>query len=410
MGHAATAVAEKPVVKTVEGENQGTANAGQPNGRAANLGKRLPRLALIDGLRFVAAITVLLYHYTAWHHGFWGTAEARESWPTLSKFSVFGNMGVQLFFIISGFVILLSSYGKNPSKFVGSRIARLYPAYWIAVLASGFLVIKLWPQMGEGRNFADLLANLTMFHPAMGVRHIDGVYWTLWVEMRFYILILLLMLLRLLTLRGITALAVVWPLVGLWDQLANNSALSNTLMSQYAPLFAGGMMLFMIYKFGSSLLRWSILVMNVALSAYFTGITAPGEAEELAGYIIQPWVYWLIIVGIFGLVALLSLSPLRNIQWKFLAMAGALTYPVYLLHQVWGWWLIDKLQPVVSASPAGKYLVLASVISLVVGAAYLVHRFIERPLAKPMAQNITRGLDYVGKQGGKTLKRLLPSR
>lgn len=410
MVHAATAVAERPIVETPEHADSATAKAGQLHTHPANLGKRLPRLALIDGLRFVAAIMVLLYHYTAWHHGFWGTAEARESWPTLSKFSVFGNMGVQLFFIISGFVILLSSYGKSPSKFVGSRIARLYPAYWVAVLASGFLVIKLWPQMGEGRNLADLLANLTMFHPAMGVRHIDGVYWTLWVEMRFYILILILMALRMLTLRGVTALVVVWPLAGLWDQLANNAALSNMLMSQYAPLFAGGMVLFMIYRFGGSPLRWTMLGMNVALGAYFTGITAPSEARELVGYMIQPWVYWLIIVGIFGLVALLSLSPLRNIQWKFLALAGALTYPVYLLHQVWGWWLIDKLQPVVSASPAGKYLVLAAVISLVVGAAYLVHRFIERPVARPMAQNITRGLGYVAQQGGAVLKRLLPGR
>lgn len=410
MGHVATAVAEKPKVETLEHKYSATAKVGQPQAQAANLGIHLPRLALIDGLRFVAAILVLLYHYTAWHHGFWGTAEARESWPTLSKFSVFGNMGVQLFFIISGFVILLSSYGKSPSKFVGSRVARLYPAYWIAVLASGFLVIKLWPQMGQGRNFTDLLANLTMFHPAMGVRHIDGVYWTLWVEMRFYILILILMLLRMLTIRGVTALAVVWPLVGLWDQLANDAALSNTLMSQYAPLFAGGMVLFLIYRFGGSLLRWVILGMNVALSAYFTGITAPSEAQELVGYMIQPWVYWLIIVGIFGLVALLSLSPLRNIQWKFLAMAGALTYPVYLLHQVWGWWLIDKLQPVVSASPAGKYVVLAMVICLVVGAAYLVHRFIEQPLAKPMARDITSGLDYVTQQGRAVLRRLLPGR
>lgn len=410
MGHVATALAEKTIVETPEQKYPATAKASQPHARSANLGKRLPRLALIDGLRFVAAIMVLLYHYTAWHHGFWGTAEVRESWPTLSKFSVFGNMGVQLFFIISGFVILLSSYGKSPSKFVGSRIARLYPAYWIAVLASGFLVIKLWPQMGDGRNVSDLLANLTMFHPAMGVRHIDGVYWTLWVEMRFYVLILILMVLRMLTLRGVTALAVAWPLVGLWDQIVNNAALSNTLMSQYAPLFAGGMMLFMIYKFGGSPLRWVILGMNVALSAYFTGITAPNEAQELVGYSIQPWVYWLIIVGIFGLVALLSLSPLRNIQWKFLAMAGALTYPVYLLHQVWGWWLIDKLQPFVHATPAGKYLVLATVICLVVGAAYLVHRFVERPLVKPLAQNITNGLDYVAQKGGAVLKRLLPDR
>lgn len=373
--------------------------------RVESKAPRAPRLALLDGLRFLAAILVLLYHYTAWRHEFWGTAMAKDAWPALSKFTLYGNMGVQLFFIISGFVILLSAYGKSAGRFVGSRVARLYPAYWVAVLATGFLVIVVWPAMGAGRGIKELLGNLTMFHPLMGMRHIDGVYWTLWVELRFYLVILALILLRALTIRGIAVFATVWPLLGLGTQLAGQDAAAHRLMAEYAPLFAGGMMLFMIYRFGHSKLRWTILGLNVVLAAYFTGLKAPVEAMELVGYDVEPWIFWLIVAGLFAAVAALCLTPLRKLQWKFLGLAGALTYPVYLLHQVWGWWLIDQLNPTL-----GKYLTLPIVMGIVFLAAYLVHRFVERPLAKPLATVVTRGVDALGRAAKKALTPILQRR
>lgn len=353
--------------------------------------KRPPRLGLLDGLRFAAAVLVVLFHYTAWHHGYWGTAEAKDAWPLLSRISVYGNMGVQLFFIISGFVILLSAYGKGAGRFVGSRVGRLYPAYWFAVLATGFLVIVMWPQMGAGLGAKELLANLTMFHPAMEVRHIDGVYWTLWVEMRFYLLILVLMVLRLLTIRSMSVLAVAWPVLGLAAHLMNRESAAQDLMSEYAPLFCGGIILFLIYRFGHSVLRWSVLALNVGIAAYFTGVKGPSEALELVGYVIPAWHYWLIVVGLYAAVALLSLTRLGHVQWRFLGILGAMTYPVYLLHQVWGWWMIDRFSPVL-----GQYVTLPLVMGIIFLAAFLINRFIERPLAKPLAAATTRGLERLG--------------
>lgn len=357
----------------------------------ASSARRPPRLALLDGLRFVAAALVVLFHYTAWHHGFWGTAAAKDAWPVLSKLTVYGNMGVQLFFIISGFVILLSAYGKSAGRFVGSRVGRLYPAYWFAVLTTGFLVIVMWPQLGSGLGAKELVANLTMFHPLMELRHIDGVYWTLWVEMRFYLLILALIVLRLLTIRGMTILAVIWPVLGLAADLMDREVAVENLMSEYAPLFCGGIMLFMIYRFGHSILRWSVLALNVGIAAYFTGVKGPAEALELVGYVVPVWHYWAIMVGLFAAVALLSLTRLGNVQWRFLGILGALTYPVYLLHQIWGWWMIDHFTPLL-----GQYATLPLVMGIVFLAAFMVNRFIERPLAKPLAAATTRGLGYLG--------------
>ncbi|MEE1620577.1 acyltransferase family protein [Zafaria sp. Z1313] len=363
-------------------------SAGSPGGDAG--AARGPRLALLDGLRLVAALLVVLYHYTAWHHGHWGVEPAKDAWPVLSRFTLFGNMGVQLFFVISGFVILLSSYGKSPARFIGSRIGRLFPAYWAAVLLTGVLVFFIWPSMGERLSYVDWAVNLTMLQGGTGNPHVDGVYWTLWAELRFYALVLLVMLLGWQTPRRLLAFAAAWPVAALAAPLLPGNFLSHALMPEYAPLFAGGMVLFLMYRFGQTPLRWAVLGLNVVLSAHHAGVTGAREAEELVGYSVPEPVYWAIVAGIFAVVALLSLTRLRSVSLPGMALAGALTYPVYLLHQVWGWWIIDQLSPWMP-----RWAVLPLVIAIVGAAAYLVHRHIERRFGRRLGQAATRLVEAV---------------
>src|SRR5262245_4894238 len=85
-------------------------------------GGRRNRLLALDGLRLVAALMVCLYHYT----GRGGTVS--ESWhqsphhlfPTLSQMTTYGCLGVQFFFVISGFVICMSSWGRTLGDFFRS--------------------------------------------------------------------------------------------------------------------------------------------------------------------------------------------------------------------------------------------------------------------------------------------------
>src|SRR5690554_5644422 len=88
-----------------------------------------PRLRVLDLLRFGAALAVVLFHLV--ETSAWGT---RFAFPALSGVTMFGVYGVRLFFVISGFVILMSAWGHSPGRFVISRIARLYPAYWASVI------------------------------------------------------------------------------------------------------------------------------------------------------------------------------------------------------------------------------------------------------------------------------------
>ncbi|MFD6812242.1 acyltransferase family protein, partial [Streptomyces anthocyanicus] len=90
------------------------------------------RLYVLDGLRLGAALMVVAFHYTALGAEAWD----RPAWtvfPEVSRFTSYGYLGVQLFFVISGFVICMSAWGRPLKAFFVSRVIRLYPAYWFAV-------------------------------------------------------------------------------------------------------------------------------------------------------------------------------------------------------------------------------------------------------------------------------------
>lgn len=333
-----------------------------------------PRLGLLDGLRIVAALLVVLYHYTAWGHNYWG-GNAPEMWPVLSSVTVYGQLGVQLFFLISGFVILMSLQGRNVIQFISSRIGRLYPAYWLAVIAAAILCFVIWPHVGEGRTLGDILPNLTMMQNGFGFQDLDGVYWTLWVELRFYVLLGVMLALGLAKDRYILILSVLWPSVGLLLHFTTYNKLQEWIAGEYAALFAAGMVLFLIHKQGHSVLKWAVVAFNTCVAAYFTGIKGSEDALNLSQMQIPAWHYQLIVILCVAALALVTLSPLSKIESKWLVVAGSLTYPLYLFHEIWGWWIINQLHPTVN-----KYVLLLGTISFMLAIAWLVARFVEKPL------------------------------
>ena len=155
------------------------------------------RLAAIDGLRLVAALMVAGYHYlgTPTPH-FWGEIELRDFAPFLHEISRYGWLGVEFFFIISGFVICMSCWGQTPAQFTVSRISRLFPAYWCAVLLVVVLVLAArmghWPAATR-IDPRTVLGNLTMVPGPLGLELVSKVSWTLWVEARFYLLMAVLL-------------------------------------------------------------------------------------------------------------------------------------------------------------------------------------------------------------------------
>ncbi|WP_172461829.1 acyltransferase family protein [Dyella jiangningensis] len=129
----------------------------------------------MDALRGAAAILVLIRHYF----------RIADLGPFAAHIDP-GTMGVVAFFCISGYIIPWSVLHSRTSvfQFAITRAFRLYPAYWLSLILAVFAVPVA---------LGDLLANITMAQRFMGVHDVVGVYWTLQIEILFYVLIAVLM-------------------------------------------------------------------------------------------------------------------------------------------------------------------------------------------------------------------------
>ena len=88
-----------------------------------------PRLYVLDGLRLIAALGVLCWHWLGverfpdlWH------GSPSEMMPLGHLVGAYSWTGVELFFLISGFVICMSCWGRSVGDFVTTRVVRLLPA------------------------------------------------------------------------------------------------------------------------------------------------------------------------------------------------------------------------------------------------------------------------------------------
>src|SRR5438270_12403196 len=113
----------------------------------------------------------MLFHYV--FHGP-QTHVWPASFPLLSQIFQYGYLGVHVFFILSGFVILLTAYEKNALGFALARFIRLYPAYWICVTLTAFALVLAGDQ--QHLSLRQYFANLTMVHGYFGIRDVSGVY------------------------------------------------------------------------------------------------------------------------------------------------------------------------------------------------------------------------------------------
>lgn len=353
-------------------------------------------MAVLDAVRLFAALAVVLYHFTARAHDPWraGTVSS-DIFPDLSNFTVFGQFGVDLFFIISGFVILMSAWGRDVPSYVTSRVTRLFPGYWAAVLLTAALLIFIWSPADKHVDFTDVAVNLTMVQEAFDVPMVDGVYWTLWFELRFYVLIAILMLFGLTGAR-VLAFAAIWPTAAVLADAAGAGLVSNVLIAEYAPMFAGGMALYMVARDKRNLLAWLVLAQNVALGAGWASLNTRDRLMEWTTF--EPPVMWCVLASLacFVLVAVVTLTPVSRITGRWFTTAGLLTYPLYLIHQYWGFAVIRLL-----SDDLPRYAVLAIAVAFSLAFAWLIHRFVERPLAPLLKRGLKSAFASLAHQDGR---------
>jgi peptidoglycan/LPS O-acetylase OafA/YrhL len=202
-------------------------------------------------MRFLAAFSVLVYHYFSCYHPKLAVPEgflAAASWATR-----YGYLGVNAFFMISGFVILWSAMQRGPIDFLIGRISRLYPCFWFSVLLTAGVVYLFGAYAATGIPVqvspASVAANLTMIPSYLGFGYIDDVYWTLEVELRFYALVFLMLLFRLQN--RVDSLLNLWlAILALGSFFDLPGLVGFVMIDGWGQYFVAGCLFFLGHKFG----------------------------------------------------------------------------------------------------------------------------------------------------------------
>jgi peptidoglycan/LPS O-acetylase OafA/YrhL len=357
---------------------------------AAPAAQVVSRLYVLDVLRFFAAMAVVFYHLAfAESNVTWGSG-GTELFGPLRSVASYGWMGVELFFLISGFVICMSSWGRSLSEFFVSRVTRLFPAYlFIVVLTAS--VLALWPQQSGSPPLSQLLGNLTMVQTLLGHTNIDDPYWTLLVELKFYLLFALVVHLGA-TYRRVLLFCMVWATAAIFAYTAGFKALTIFVEPGFASYFVAGIAFYLIYRFGPNLLLWCIVGFTFVVNAVM--LERRVSIFWQAG-LSMSWKVGVLILAVFYLLMIgVALGWFKKIKWRGLVTVGALTYPLYLLHMTNGRAVIQLLR-----HDLPPWILLPGAIAIAVLAAYLIHRFVERPVSRVLRTGLKSSFQRVREAG-----------
>jgi peptidoglycan/LPS O-acetylase OafA/YrhL len=296
-------------------------------------GEHGARLRGLDALRGIAAMAVVVFHYTTSFDSenyFPGYDEALLSFPG-------GRYGVWLFFVISGFVILWSvQRAPTVGDFAYSRFSRLYPPYWGSLLFVAAYIVIAQNVLDAGIDkltftLPQFLANLTMVPSWFGQKELDGAYWTLAIEMGFYVLIAILHAFRLTRPdRIVRTIVVLWifDTVVLSVVAVGSGQGLESLEDDWLGLFIAGMALFTLYQRPQEQ-RWIKLLVICSLPLVSLSRGSVVAALVTAGAIAA------VYVAVSFRVPLLESRPLL---WL-----GTLSYSIYLVHAYPGYITIKLL-------------------------------------------------------------------
>ena len=359
-----------------------------------------PRLGQVDGLRTIAVAMVVCFHYL----DRWTTPTfALNIYPYGSTYAhhflTYGAYGVQLFFIISGFVIFLTlERCTSLIEFFVRRIVRLWPALILATFATILIARSLAGSPPHASDTNSLLPSLTLIPKyvwgLLGVHtsgYADGVLWSLWIEIQFYLVAgIIFFVARRYFLYVMTAIAVALSALTyvVLDHLGRGLGL------HLSPRVAFHLREFLIGSNMEAHLWWFIFGMAMyqlwAGRSRTSNLVIAGIAiifQELTSLHLAPWgpgkgpIFALVIVGIFALFAgglyLPALGRVLSLRW--MRKIGEASYLMYLIHEVIGLTLVIWITRKLHWSGPTSIIAAIGVLVVLLGVCRLSFRYFETP-------------------------------
>lgn len=355
---------------------------------------------VLHGLRGLAAMAVLLYHwYGSFHHAvlgwesvqFLGTEWDLFFWPKL------GWNGVHWFFVLSGYLLAAkllqdqTDLNRNTvATFWQRRVLRIYPAVWLQL--SLLLPFSLMMGISRGYEWPDVLGNYLLWSEPFpgGVNFFNGVYWTLPLELSFYLLLPFLVLLqRRLGFWTVMALSVVitlgWRFGIVWLNESGQAKIQLVLMRTLLP---GMLLIFMagyaITRFPQDLkdgTRYLLLVGAIAAYVAWHQVMVAVRVELPKSHAFM--ITWELVLGlIIALIIALLLKPLWGVRWlgaRPLVWLGDISFGIYL----WHFPVLRLMRRVIPGdwnTVEGSWLALLVCVAVTLPIATLSYRLVEKPV------------------------------
>ena len=337
------------------------------------------RILELDALRALAAINLMLFHFTLVYQNKFGyTTPLGFVWP-------FGAYGVEMFFILSGFVNSMSLLRRGkPVDFVAARLIRIIPIFLLVIIAN-LWILQLAPHAAHGTvSTAQFAANMTLLPRVFGFECVDPVMWTLQIEMMFYATLV-----GLYKLGGLRRYFTGWGTLlalsllvcptldtlqsahGTSTWFAAATAIRRLMLLDFVPLFAIGFLIYMIKTNVGT--KWKNLLGIIIAAGVFHSIDH-GKHNPLA------------TVLIIGLVAASAYGKVPPLRLKPLVFVSTISYALYLCHNNLGVALIHRFDH--AGVPPLVCFGIAMVFSFAL--AVIVTNRIEQPITNALRSAWTR--------------------
>jgi peptidoglycan/LPS O-acetylase OafA/YrhL len=304
--------------------------------RETSSGRFIPEM---DGLRFAAIGMVVLYHlngYLTAKSPFYRAAPPNSDW--LAQAALVGLHGVELFFVISGFILglpfaahyLKGSAPVNLRKYYLRRLTRLEPPYIVALFLLFILAVGIegappasfYPHLAASLFYSHSVIYGT-FSPAMGVA------WSLEIEVQFYLLVPLLTLLftiRSRMLRRATITILILAILSGQALFLRQSPRASLSILAYAQFFLAGFLLADVFLTSWGEVPRRNLAWDLVALAGWPLLFVILHSRVLAAWLFPAWIFLLYCAAFRGRLAN------RFFSNRWIAAIGGMCYSIYLLH------------------------------------------------------------------------------
>lgn len=298
----------------------------------------------LDIIRVFAMIGVLIYHYF-----FIGPAQGFYSKEVYFRQGYIGFWGVDIFFILSGFLILMSILKngnvKRGGDFFKARMWRIYPTFFLCACIT--LVCGLVINPDKKGLVVSFLNSFVMYEDLYNMAPLSSIYWTLMIEVKFYVLVSIILLIihfgkksnhEKLFSKYIYLFLYSWILLSIANlYIWNNAILEKIFVTNYAAHFTAGILLFLMHR--SRKAEQIPLVILCGWLIYDSMVGKVYYCQSFSDIQVNTIFVLFMTLLIIGSIYSLSQYEYNGRLTSIIVFLGKISFPFYLLHADLGFFI-----------------------------------------------------------------------